>query len=119
MAGITRIRERQAVGAVDLIKPSIKFRDDASAPATSQALGSEGGDAGGLNIVPNFYFVAPLSPRWSVGLGVNAPYGLVTDYGDAWIGRFQAIKSSIRTINVNPGVAWKAANNVSLGLELN
>ena len=119
-AGMSRIRERQVVGALHLIKPSIKFRNENSAAAAGQtSLGGEGGDAGGLNVVPNLYFVAPIGPQWSFGLGLNSPFGLVTEYDDGWIGRFQALKSSIKTINVNPAVAWKPVPRVGVGLGLN
>jgi long-chain fatty acid transport protein len=118
-AGMIRLRERQVVGAVHLITPSIKFKNGSSVAATGQALGGEGGDAGGLNVVPNLYFVAPLGTDWSVGLGLSSPFGLVTEYGDGWAGRFQAMKSSIRTINVNPSVAWRVMPRVGVGLGLN
>ena len=41
------------------------------------------------------------------GLGVNAPFGLKTDYDDGWIGRYQALKSQIKTINVNPALSGR------------
>jgi long-chain fatty acid transport protein len=119
VAGMSRIRTMQAVGAIHLVTPSLKFRNDASEAAASQALGGEGGDAGGLNVVPNLYIVAPINRDWSVGLGVSAPFGLVTEYDDGWAGRFQAIKSSIQTINVNPGVSWRVAEGLALGVGLN
>lgn len=102
-----------------LIKPSIKFRNDGSTPAAQQALGGDGGDAGGLNVVPNLYLAWPIDSRWAVGVGVNAPWGLVTDYGDGWIGRFQGDKSDIQTLNVNPAMSFKPAPGVALGLGLN
>ena len=122
VAGISRIRENQVVGAIHLIRPSIKFTNENSTAATlpsAQPLGSENGDAGGLNVVPNLYLAAPLGPQWSVGLGLNSPFGLVTEYSDDWMGRFQAIKSSIKTINVNPAVAWKPTPRVGVGFGAN
>ena len=118
-AGMSRIRTAQVVGALHLVKPSIKFHDEGSSAALAQPLGGDGGDAGGMNYVPNFYLVVPISEAWSAGVGVNAPWGLVTDYDAGWIGRFQADKSSIKTINLNPAVSWKPASNVALGLGLN
>ena len=118
-AGMSRIRTPQVVGALHLVKPSIQFHDQASAPALGQPLGGDGGDAGGMNYVPNLYLVMPINEAWSAGVGLNGPWGLVTEYDNGWIGRFQAIKSSIKTINVNPTVSWKPANNVALGLGLN
>jgi long-chain fatty acid transport protein len=118
-AGMSRIRTPQVVGALHLVKPSIKFNDQGSAPAAGQSLGGDGGDAGGMNYVPNLYLVVPINEAWSAGVGLNGPWGLVTEYDAGWIGRFQAIKSSIKTINVNPAVSWKPASNVALGLGLN
>jgi len=118
-AGMSRIRTPQFVFALHLVKPSIQFHDEGSSPALAQPLGGDGGDAGGMNYVPNFYFVMPIDPAWSVGLGVNGPWGLVTEYDSGWMGRFQAIKSSIKTMNFNPAVSWKPASNVALGLGLN
>ena len=42
--------------------------------------------AGSLNLVSNLYLTYPVDPRWSIGLGVNAPFGLVTEYENGWIG---------------------------------
>jgi len=69
--------------------------------------------------VPNLYVTVPINPQWSVGVGINAPFGLVTEYDDTWLGRFQAVKSDIKTINVNPAVSWRIAPNFSVGAGVN
>jgi len=115
-AGITRLASPQVAVAVHFITPSFKFRDEGSQPAAFQPLGDTGGDAGGVNVVPNLYVAVPINPQWSVGLGINAPYGLATEYDDNWIGRFQAVKSEIKTINVNPTLAWRVNDAFSLGV---
>ncbi|MCZ4315658.1 outer membrane protein transport protein [Comamonadaceae bacterium G21597-S1] len=119
VAGMTRIGESQVSGTLHLITPSLKFRNAGSLAATGQGLGGSGGDAGGTVPVPNAYVTKPLDNGLSIGLGITAPWGLVTEYDDGWTGRFQAIKSSIETININPGLAWKASDRVSVGLGLN
>lgn len=118
-AGMARLSSGQVAGALNLIQPSMKFRNGASLPAAQQPLGGEGGDAGSLSVVPNLYLTVPIDSRWSVGLGLNAPFGLVSEYDSSWIGRFQAIKSEIKTINVNPAVSWKATDSIALGLGAN
>lgn len=120
VAGLSRLKGRQAVVALHLITPSINFKDGGSLAAPGQpAVGGLGGDAGGLNVVPGTYLVLPMGPTLTAGVGITAPWGLVTEYDDTWAGRFQATKSSIQTLNINPGIAWKLSPGVSLGLGLN
>jgi long-chain fatty acid transport protein len=115
-AGMARLTRPEVAAAVHFITPPFKFRNDGSVAAALQPLGSEGGDAGGVNVAPNLYIALPLNRQWAIGLGVNAPFGLVTEYDRDWIGRFQGIKSEVRTINVNPAVSWRVTDNFSLGL---
>jgi long-chain fatty acid transport protein len=61
----------------------------------------------------------PINQEWTAGIGLSSPWGLVTEYDDGWIGRFQAMKSSIKTYNVNPAVSWKPAGNFAFGLGFN
>lgn len=119
VAGMSRISTYQIVAAINLIKPSSKFENGASAAAFNQPLGSTGGDAGSLKAVPNVYIVVPINRQWSFGLGVNAPFGLITEYDNGWIGRYQALKSDVKTINVNPAVSWKISDNLAIGVGAN
>jgi long-chain fatty acid transport protein len=119
VAGLSRIGTGQAVGALHLITPSMKLRPGAAAAALQQALGGNGGDAGGLNVVPNTFLAMPMGRELTVGLGLSSPFGLVTEYDDGWIGRFQALRSDIMTLNVNPGASLKVSNNLALGLGVN
>jgi long-chain fatty acid transport protein len=118
-AGMARLGSGQVVGVLNLIKPSIRFSNGASQAATAQPLGGEGGNAGSLNVVPNLYLSYPIDPRWTFGIGVNAPFGLVTEYENGWIGRFQGIKSQIKTYNLNPAVSWRANERVAVGAGVN
>ena len=119
VAGISRIQKGQGIAVLHLVKPSMEFGNVSSVAAAQQSLGGEGGDAGGMNYVPNLYYATPLNAQWSAGIGLTAPWGLVTEYDDGWMGRFQAIRSSIETVNINPGVSWKPASNFALGFGLN
>ena len=109
-AGMSRLSGKQIVVAGHLITPSAKF--------TSASGVASGGDAGGTAFVPNGYFAMELKPNLRVGLGVNAPFGLQTEYDSGWIGSSQAIKSKIETININPSVAYQVNDALSVGLGL-
>ena len=107
-AGMQRLKTPQVAVAVNFITPSAKFSDNGgSLPAQSQSLGGTGGDAGSLAVVPNLYLVVPLTKQWHFGLGINAPFGLVTEYDGAWLGRFQGIKSDVKTMNINPAISYQ------------
>jgi long-chain fatty acid transport protein len=56
-----------------------------------------------------------LSPAWSIGVGVNVPFGLKTEYDSDWIGRFQGIESEVQTLNINPSVSFKLSERASVG----
>ncbi len=114
-AGMTYIEGTQAVGAIHLIKPNADFNDKGSVAGAGKPLGDEGPNAGDLAFVPNFYFMTGISPSVKVGVGVNVPFGLKTEYDDEWLGRFQADKSELKTININPSIAFKVNEQLSIG----
>ena len=114
-AGMTYIEGTQLVGALHLIKPTAEFNNNGSIAGAGKPLGGSGGDAGDLAFIPNAYFKMDYSDTIKLGIGVNAPFGLKTEYDPTWIGRFQAIKSEVKTININPAVAFKVNDQLSLG----
>jgi long-chain fatty acid transport protein len=119
-AGMSRIPTMQGVAALHLITPSVKFStNDGSVAALNQPLGHMGGDAGTNNWVPNMYFTVPINKQLAFGLGVNAPFGLVTSYGDGWLGRYQGMESDLKTLNVNPALSWKINDQWAVGVGVN
>ncbi|MEO8331829.1 MAG: outer membrane protein transport protein [Gallionella sp.] len=119
-AGMSRLNGKQVVVAGNMIKPTAKFSNTGSTAAALQTTNNgNGGDAGSWALVPNAYFAMELSPQTRVGLGINAPFGLQTEYDADWIGRFQAMKSKLQTINLNPAVSYDVNETVSFGAGLN
>ncbi|HEX4328186.1 MAG TPA: outer membrane protein transport protein [Burkholderiales bacterium] len=121
-AGLTYLPGTNFVGSLDLIQPSARFNNSGSVgtgtpavAASQRPLGGNGGDAGSLAAVPALFISHQVAPRWTIGLGINAPFGQKTEYSADWIGRFQAVKSQIMTLNVNPTIAYKVNDAVSLG----
>lgn len=78
-------------------------------------LGGNGGDGGVTKVIPNMYFSKKLSDRFTVGIGINAPFGLATEYDNTWVGRYHAIESDVLTVNINPAIAYKINENLSVG----
>lgn len=109
-AGLTRHDGIQAAAVVSYISPSAKTNDAAS------VLGGEASqEAGESAIVPAFYGLWSISPDLKLGLGINTPYGLRTEYSQTWAGRFHAVESELLTINVNPAVAYRINQWLSIG----
>jgi long-chain fatty acid transport protein len=110
-AGMTRLAGRQAVGSLNVLKTEVKFSSDSSRttlpPLITTGLNDNGGDAGDWGFIPGGYLSWQLTPSLWAGVGVNAPFGLKTEWESGWVGRFHAIKSEVLTININPSVAWK------------
>lgn len=111
-AGMTQLREREVSIGVDAVRPSFEFSDKGSSAGT---LSGEGDDAGGWAAVPNAYLSWALSKDLYLGLGLSAPFGLQTDYGGSWVGGAQARKFEIKTYNVNPSIAYRVNDKLSLG----
>lgn len=121
-AGMSQIQGMQISAAGHLIDLSAKFHNSGSskpAAIVTNPLGGEGGDAGDLALVPNFYFVMPIGSQLNFGVGINTPFGLATEYDDDWMGRFQGIKSELLTININPSLSFKVSDSFSIGAGLN
>jgi long-chain fatty acid transport protein len=122
-AGMTRIPS-QFIGAANVIIPNFKFKNEGSThllqPITDvPLLGGNGGDAGVMKVAPNLYFVKKVNDQISFGLGINSPFGLTTDYDQGWVGRYYAVKSELLTININPSIAYRFNEQLSIGAGLN
>ncbi len=111
-AAMTLIPGKQVAGALHAIKPSFKFQNNGS---TSPAGTGDGGDGGDWAFIPNAFYTMAINPNWSFGLALNVPFGLKTDYDNGWRGQFTALKSEIKTVNINPSIAYKISDMVSIG----
>jgi long-chain fatty acid transport protein len=112
--------KKNIVMGVNAINPSVKFSNSGSVAPAFQTLNNDnGGDAGDLAFVPHGYFTMPINDKLSFGLGVGAPFGLKTEYSSGWDGRFQGIKSDVKTVNLNPSLSFKLDDRVALGIGLN
>ena len=115
-AGLSRISGKQLVVSGEAIGLSVKFQNQGStAGGGAPVTGGNGGDAGGWAVVPNLYFATDIAPQWKFGVGVNAPFGLKTDYDAGWAGRYQALETKVETLNINPSVAYQVNDQVSVG----
>ncbi len=85
--------------------------------------GGNGSDAGATRLLPNIYLTQPIFRHrpygdLTVGVGLTAPFGLETDYEPGWVGRYSALRSKLVTLEIQPTVAWRFLDRISLGVGL-
>lgn len=103
-----------------VVAPSADFDNDGSSMAAAlgggPVSGNEGGNGGEPGVVPNIYVVKKLADgRMAASLSVNSPFGLVSEYNSEWVGRYHAVRSELLTVNINPSVAVKLTDWLTLG----
>lgn len=66
------------------------------------------------------YVTHPIAVGWTGGIGVNSPWGLSVEWDDssAFVGRFRSTDADLRSINVNPVLAYGPVRGWSAALGL-
>jgi long-chain fatty acid transport protein len=67
-------------------------------------------------VVPNGGVAFKINDKLSLGLSVAAPYNFTTEYNKASWTRYDALKSQLRTVNVDGVVAYKVSDFLDLGV---
>mgnify|MGYP001216260490 CR=1 FL=1 len=86
---------------------------------TDNDIGEHANDIADDAVVPFFYYVRPINEQWVAGFGAFTNYGLATSYSPDFSAGEIGGKTSLETINLNPNIAFKANNHVSLGAGVN
>jgi long-chain fatty acid transport protein len=127
-AGMTRLPNNNAVATISPIFPQADYTDGGSVtfnpffPMGPPAFPTSGAttDDGGTPVVSGgAYFSHQMSNDVWFGIGINSPYGLSTEYDPGWVGRYHAVKSQLLTFNINPAMAFKVSESLSLGVGVN
>jgi long-chain fatty acid transport protein len=67
----------------------------------------------------NFYATSPVTDRIHVGIGVNNPFGLGTEWPENWIGQFITVKVDLKTFFITPTASYRITDNLSVGVGFN
>ena len=119
-AGLTRLSGSSLQGSGYVIFSDINFQNRGSTTATGDLLsGGDNAEGGETTFIPNLYGSWSVSKKLKLGIGITPPFGLATDYGSDWVGRYQAVESRLTTLNINPSVAFKLSDTFSIGGGIN
>jgi len=114
-----------------VISRSVKFSDRGTTPmpvinpltnlptGAFHPVGGNGGDGGGVGLVPAMYYSYAITPALRFGLGFSVTYGSETEYDENFAGRFSGRYTSIHQMNLNPSLAYRVNDLLSLGFGVN
>ncbi len=121
-AGMSRLDSVQLQAQAHWLTLGAYFSNDGSHLGTKDndlgPITGRNNDGGFSVVVPSLYFVYPLPAGFTAGLAVNSPFGLATKYDSDWVGRYMAVKSEIKTIDVSPCISYQVNDQFSIGAGL-
>jgi long-chain fatty acid transport protein len=103
-AGIAQQRELTVLAGATFINFSNEFTGD---PNSEYTAGTTGQYDRHTFVPPNIYASLPIGNNLTVGVGVYSAWGLRTDWADPWVGRGISRDADLKTMSVQPTVAWQ------------
>jgi len=96
-AGLTLIRPHQTVTTV--VAPGLELKNKAESSWWTP---------------PHAYVTHQFNDKVWTGVGIFSRYGLGVDYDSTWAGRYNIQQATIQSLDINPSVAVKVMDNLSL-----
>ncbi len=122
-AGMTNLPGNQIDLGTHLLDIHSHQRDTGTTrtyPGVPGAFPVGGGDGGNpfgkVIIVPSGYASFHLAGTnlWA-GVGVSSPFNIRVDYQPGWFGRYDSLNSKLTSFNIQPSLAWRINDHVSVG----
>ncbi len=113
-AGMSLIEGNQVQSNVSYVAPTADYSHKSSS-AGSPFTKTTGIDGGVSAFVPAAYALWDYNEQVKLGVSVNVPFGLSTEYDKTWAGAQYNVLSAIETINIAPSIAYKVNDKFSIG----
>ena len=114
-AGMTQLKGNQVEAGAAMLFPTLDFHGSATTAGILPTPGNNGNNAGRAGVAPNFYGVLSLSDQLKLGIAINEPFALLVKQNAGWYGRYLAIDSKLMSTNINPSIAYKINDKISIG----
>jgi long-chain fatty acid transport protein len=111
-AGLVQLPRFQVMGGFTTFIPRVEIVTNPGPFETRTLMQSS------VSFAPHVFASYQVNGRVWLGLGVNSPFGLGIQYNANWPGSINVIKATIQTLNLNPTIAVKIADYLSLGAGL-
>ncbi|SEG03751.1 outer membrane protein transport protein [Vibrio hangzhouensis] len=115
-AAMTRFDKAQFSGALSLVDPQVDVTQTA---IDNTPYNQTSKDVAPTQLVPGAYYISPINDAWAWGIGLFTNYGVATDYPDGIYAGDLAGDTSLITINLNPNIAYRINESLSLGAGAN
>ncbi len=109
-AGMTALEADEVEAGMEVLIPVNKFDSD-----IATAGGSDGGNAGQPAVIPGLFVVKGLNENLKLGFSIAAVAGGGLDYGENFVGRYQAYKAVLQTVGFGPSLGYKINDMLSIG----
>jgi len=91
----------------------------AGSPLQQPLRGGNGGNPGEATAVPAMAAIFPVGDTgMTVGAMISAPFGLKTEYDPGWVGRYTAVESEVKTVDLTLSASFDFGSEVSFGFGL-
>jgi len=105
-AGITQLKGKQAMIGFTAITPMISVETQNGARSDDFKRN--------WYFPPHAYYTQQINDKWWGGLGLFSRFGLGTEFDSNWPGRYNSYFAEIQTVELNPNVAYKINDKLSI-----
>ena len=109
-AGMTRLKKSELLVGVQPLYLHAEFSPD----STTTTSGSDG-DASSWLPAGGLYYVHNLMPKLKIGVSAVGYFGLGLEYENDWVGRYYVQEIKLQALGVQPAVAYRVTDWLSLG----
>ena len=114
-AGMTLLTDKQLQFGLAFSAVTANVTNEGSNVFGGSIAGPNEDGAPSLAVAPNLYYVHPITDKLVAGIGITSPFGTDTDYSDSFFGRFSGTVTNLVTVDINPSIAYKINDVVSIG----
>jgi len=109
-AGLTYLKGTNFSIGTTLIFPSARFRGPYQFNTTQETKMVKQ-----VFYPSNLYLTHTFESGFAIGIGVFNPYGLGSKWPEDWLGRAITVESDLKTFYINPTIAYKFSDELSIG----
>ncbi|MGB5750397.1 MAG: outer membrane protein transport protein [Desulfobacterales bacterium] len=110
-AGMTRLKNSELLVGVQPLYLHAQFSPDADTTTS----GSDG-DASAWLPAGGLYYVHNLMPKLKIGVSAVGYFGLGLEYENDWVGRYYVQEIKLQAVGIQPAVAYRVTDWLSLGV---